>query len=29
MTSTIILIVLKTGCRITASGQLATEYQQC
>jgi len=21
--------VLKTGCRITASGQLATEYQQC
>jgi len=21
--------VLKTGCRITASGQLAIEYQQC
>jgi len=21
--------VLKTGCRITASDQLATEYQQC
>jgi len=21
--------VLKTGCRITASGQLTTEYQQC
>jgi len=21
--------VLKTGCRITASGRLATEYQQC
>jgi len=21
--------VLKTGCRITASGQLVTEYQQC
>jgi len=21
--------VLKTGCRITASGQLATEYKQC
>jgi len=29
MTYTIILIVLKTGCRFTASGQLATEYLQC
>jgi len=29
MTYTIILIVLKTGCRFTASGQLATGYLQC
>jgi len=29
MTYTIILIVLKTGCSFTASGQLATGYLQC
>jgi len=29
MTYTIILIVLKTGCRFTASDLLATEYLQC
>jgi len=29
MTYNIILIVLKTGSRFTASGQLATEYLLC